>query len=115
MVKKEQPVQKEHLRGGEGSVTICHILSESELMGHGSMYAKVTIHPHSSIGYHQHIGNTEPYYVLSGSGIFIDNDGSRIPIQPGDICTILPGESHGLENPADEPLVIMALVINEGR
>lgn len=114
MVRKEQPIEKEHLRGGDGSVTISHILTEEELMGHGSMYAKVTIHPHSSIGYHQHVGNTEPYYILSGRGIFLDADESRIPVEAGDICTIQPGESHGLLNPYDEPLVIMALVINEG-
>ncbi len=33
-------------------------------MGHASMYAHVIIPAHASIGFHQHVENTEPYYVL---------------------------------------------------
>ena len=39
LVKKEQGIVKENLRGGKGSVEIFHILSADELMGHGKMYA----------------------------------------------------------------------------
>ena len=57
--------------------------------------------------------NTEPYYILKGNGIFVDNDGSRTEIHPGDVCVIEVGQSHAIENPGGEPLEIMALVINE--
>ena len=59
---------------------------------------------------HQHIVETEPYYILSGKGIFTDNDGSRTEVVPGDVCVIEVGQSHSLENPNDEPLEIIAMV-----
>lgn len=113
MIRKPEGIVKEHAQGGEGSVEFFHVLNEEELMGHGSLYAKVVVKPHSSIGYHQHVGNTEPYYILSGKGIFTDNDGTRTEVGPGDACVIRPGQSHGLENPYDEPLEMMALIIFE--
>lgn len=113
MIRKTEVAFVPNLRGGEGTIEIHHILPKEELMGHGSMYAHVIIPPHCSLGFHQHIENTEPYYVLKGKGIFVDNDGSRSEIVPGDVCVIEVGESHAIENPNEEPLEIMALVINQ--
>ena len=113
MVRKTNIVYKEHLRGGEGTIELRHILAPEELMGHGSMYAHVVIPPHCSLGMHQHIENTEPYYVVKGKGIFVDNDGSKTEIAEGDVCVIEVGQSHAIENPNEEPLEIMALVINQ--
>ena len=48
---------------GDGTIEIRHILNKDELMGHASMYAHVIIPAHASIGFHQHVENTEPYYV----------------------------------------------------
>lgn len=91
MIRKPEGIIKEHAQGGEGSVEFFHVLNADELMGHGTLYAKVVVKPHSSIGYHQHAGNTEPYYILKGRGIFTDNDGTRTEVGPGDACLILPG------------------------
>ena len=113
MVRKTESVFVQGLRGGEGTVELRHILSKDELMGHGTMYAHVILPPHASIGFHQHVGNTEPEYVRKGNGIVVDNDGTRTEIHPGDVCVIEVGQSHAIENPSEEPLEIMALVINE--
>ncbi len=113
MIRKTDVKFVENLRGGEGTIEMRHILSKDELMGHGTMYVHLVFPPHSSIGVHQHIGNTEPYYVLKGNGIFIDNEGVRHEITAGDVCTIEVGQSHGIENPTDEVLEVMGLVINE--
>lgn len=77
MIKKERVVTVEGLRDGKGSVEIHHILEGEDLMGHGTMFARVIVKPHSSIGWHQHVGNTEPYYILNGVGTFVDNDGIK--------------------------------------
>ena len=77
MIKKERVVTVEGLRDGKGSVEIHHILEGEDLMGHGTMFARVIVKPHSSIGWHQHVGNTEPYYILKGVGTFVDNDGTK--------------------------------------
>lgn len=113
MVRKADIVYKDNVRGGEGTIEFRHILSTEELMGHGNIYAHVVIPPHCSLGFHQHVENTEPYYVLKGKGIFVDNDGSRTEIVPGDVCVIEVGQSHAIENPNEEPLEFMALVINK--
>jgi len=113
MVRKTNIVFKENLRGGEGTIELRHILAPEELMGHGTMYAHVIIPGHSSLGFHQHVENTEPYYVIKGKGIFVDNDGSKTEITEGDVCVIEVGQSHAIENPNEEPLEIMALVINQ--
>lgn len=113
MVRKTDVKIVEGLRGGDGSVELRHIVSREELNGHGSMYAHVVLRPHSSIGRHQHLGNTEPYYILKGNGVFVDNDGSRTDVGPGDCCIIECGQSHAIENNTDEELEFMALVYNE--
>ena len=64
MVRKTKVAVVEHPRGGEGSVEFHHIVSEEELNGHGSMYAMAVLRPHSSVGWHQHVGNTEPYFKM---------------------------------------------------
>lgn len=57
MVRKTKVAVVEHPRGGEGSVEFHHIVSEEELNGHGSMYAMAVLRPHSSVGWHQHVGD----------------------------------------------------------
>ncbi len=116
MVRKVEIVKTTGIAGGKGSAELHMIVNENELCNSGSMYAKVVLAPGASIGWHQHVGETEPYYILSGNGVFTDNDGSRIPVSEGDVCTILPGQSHALENSSDiEPLSLMALIYKDNR
>ena len=114
MVRKTEPIEVKNARGGEGSVVFYHVLQEKELLGHGSMYAKVVVNPHSSIGWHQHVTNTEPYYILKGVGTFVDNDGTKTDVYPGDVCTIEVGQWHSMENNTDEDMEMIAFVMNVG-
>ena len=111
MVRKENVVIKEGLKGGNGTVEIHHFLTEEELMGHATMYARVVLKPHSSIGWHQHIGNTEPYAIIKGEGTFVDNDGSKTTVHPGDVCLIEVGQWHAMENNTDEDMEMIALIM----
>ena len=61
MIRKPEVTFGQNVRDGEGTIEFRHILSKDELMGHGTLFAHIIIPPHSSIGFHQHIGNTEPY------------------------------------------------------
>lgn len=92
---------------------IHHALEEAEMMGHNKMFARLVVHPHSSIGWHQHVGNAETFYILKGVGTFVDNDGSKTDVFPGDVCTIEVGQWHSMENNTDENMEMMALIINE--
>ena len=113
MVRRENRVRVENLRGGRGHVFVCHVLPKEELRGHGSMYARVILPPGSSVGWHTHFHDTEPYYILKGEADFIDNDGSVTRVTAGDVCTILPGQSHSIENNSQDEVQLMALIYNE--
>ena len=63
---------------GKGCAEVHEIVPEKDLYGHGKLYAKVVLKPNSSVGWHRHVGETEPYYILEGEGIFVDDDGSRL-------------------------------------
>lgn len=113
MVRKENIVAVEHLGGGKGTAYVHHIVSKEELLGHGRMYAKVVLPPGTSVGWHQHVHDTEPYYILKGQADFIDNDKSVTKVGPGDCCLIEVGQFHSLENNSDEDVEFMALIYNE--
>lgn len=112
MVRKTIKRVAEGVRGGEGTVEFYDIVTAEELNGHGSLYAQVVIKPHSSIGFHVHETNTEPYFILQGKGVFVDSDESRTEVGPGDVCVIEVGQGHAMENNTDEDLVMMALIYN---
>ena len=113
MVRKAEIKRAEKLWGGNGCLEMHHILKPEEFNGHGRLYALLKMEPHSSIGYHTHTGETEPYYILSGHGTFIDHEKNRIAVGPDDVCLIECGQGHGFENDSEEELVMMALVYNE--
>ncbi len=112
MIRKEVCTPVEHLAGGTGTAKVYHIQSREELGKAGRLYAKVVLDPGCSVGWHQHVGETEPYYILSGEGTFIDNDKSRTLVHAGDICTIEDGQFHSIENNSDKPLEFIGLIYN---
>lgn len=103
-------VKAKNKANGKGEITIKHILGAAEL-GANDMYAQVTIPPGCSIGYHEHHGNTETYYILSGEALYDDNKRGMLTMKPGEASFCPDGEGHSIENPsADTDLVFMALI-----
>ena len=100
----------ENMHGGEGHVIIKRLLDEKQLNGKCGLYAEVTIEPGSSLGYHEHHGESETYYILSGKGIYSDNGDLRM-VEAGDVTFTPDGKGHALTNSGDEDLVFMALII----
>lgn len=96
--------------GGEGEVIISHVLGEKELNGKCGLYAKVIINPGSSLGYHEHHGESETYYILSGEAEYDDN-GTKRMVKAGDVTFTPDGCGHALKPTSDEPVVFMALII----
>ena len=66
--------------------------------------------PGEQVGFHEHIGESESYYIISGKGVYNDN-GAESEIGPGDVTFTPSGESHGIRNTGDEMLEFIALVI----
>lgn len=100
----------ENMCGGTGHVIIKHILGEKELNGKCRLYAEVTIEPGCSLGFHEHHGESETYYIVSGIGIYSDNGALRM-VKAGDVTFTPDGQGHALTNSGDEDLVFMALII----
>lgn len=112
MVRKtDQKVVREHAHGGAGQIEVYEILAPGELRGRVSVYAKVVLPPGAAIGLHPHRGETESYYVLSGSGVFVEDGGRRTAVESGDICDISEGACHGMENTGGTPMELIALVV----
>ena len=90
----EHQVDKvEQMAGGKGHVIIEHLLGEKELDGKCGLYAKVTIEPNCTLGFHEHHGETETYYILSGEGSY--NDGEKsYPVKAGDVTFCVHGTDH---------------------
>ena len=100
----------ENMHGGEGHVIIKRLLDEKQLNGKCGLYAEVMIEPGCSLGYHEHHGESETYYILSGKGIYSDNGDLRM-VEAGDVTFTPDGKGHALTNSGDEDLVFMALII----
>ena len=115
MVRHEEAKERYGLGGGTGKgvAYVYDIVPKEDLYGHGRMYAKLVLPPGSTVGWHQHVHETEPYYILSGEGDFIDNDRTVTKVHAGDICTILPGQFHSIENNGTEDLAFVALIHND--
>ena len=108
-----QVLRVEKKAGGKGHVWIEPLLGEKELAGKCGLYARVTLEPGCSLGYHEHHGESETYYLLEGSATYNDN-GTEIPVKAGDTTFCPGGEGHALENTAAEGnLVFMALIIKD--
>ena len=96
---------------GVGAVHIEKIL-DTELADKCALYAKVTIPAGSVLGYHEHHGNGESYFVLSGEGVYDDNGQKRV-VRAGESTWTPDGSGHGFDNSqGKEDLVFMALIVN---
>ena len=100
----------ENMCGGKGHVVIKHILGDRELNGKCRLYAEVTIAPGCTLGYHEHHGESETYYILSGKGDYNDN-GTICKLPAGDVAICRPGESHGISNSGTETVRLVALIL----
>ena len=88
------------------------LLEGDRLSGKVTLFAKVTILPGDELSYHEHHGETETYYVLSGKGMYDDN-GKAVPIEAGDVTFCKDGDGHGVKNNGDEDLVFVALILKK--
>ncbi|MBQ6420156.1 MAG: cupin domain-containing protein [Clostridia bacterium] len=114
MVIRETLQHREAVRGGKGCVDFYHVVPKEMTDDYVHMFAKLVIRPASSIGWHQHTGETEPYYILAGEGLFTDSDGTQTKVGPGDVCLIRNGDFHAIENlSGTEDLSLMAVIYKQ--
>ena len=96
--------------GGVGRMKLENILGPEEMKDKCSLFARVTLHPGDVLGCHEHHGNSECYFILSGEGEYDDNGVKRM-VKAGDSTWTPDGSSHGLVNTGDTDLTFMALIV----
>ena len=106
------PMRHARIQNGDGTIHLKDLTDREGLYRHGRMFAHVIIDPGCSIGDHPHEHETEFYYVIRGEGRFNDN-GTEVTVRAGDICATGWGESHGMRNCTQEPLELIALIVEE--
>lgn len=99
------------MAGGEGECTLHHILPAELAAGVGRLFAINTLAPGSSIGYHEHRGEFEVYYILEGVARVTD-DGEEYDLAAGDMMLCADGHGHAIANRSDAPMRFLALILN---
>lgn len=114
MVRSKDDIKSEsfeHKFGGDGFITVDSLNeNDEELNNKGRVFAHTTLGPGCSIGYHEHHGESEIYYIASGSGEFNDN-GNIVPVQAGDVTYTFSGMGHGIRNTGSAPMELVALIL----
>ena len=106
---KERRVQ--NARGGDNEVIFYDWMKPEDAKGHGRLFSKLVIPPGASIGYHEHSGDFEAFYVISGEAT-IDDNGKTEVLKAGDMAICKDGEGHGTRNNGSEDLVLIAMIMN---
>lgn len=114
MVKRSEDCFREdvRIREGKGLVHKKELADKEALYGHARMFAHMVLEPGRSIGEHAHEHETEFFYILKGEGLF-DDDGTKVTVRAGDVCSTGYGARHSMENVSDEPLEFLALIVLE--
>jgi quercetin dioxygenase-like cupin family protein len=95
--------------GGVGDFYADKLMEGDEFTGAARLYNVVHLHPGCKLGYHEHNGETEAFYMLKGKAIFCD-DGVESEVLPGDVTITPTGHSHSMENRSDEDAVYAAII-----
>lgn len=114
MIRKPEEFTKdlrEQMRGGSGTIEIDHFVTSAELNDKGRLFAKITVNPGCSIGYHVHEADSEIFYVIKGTAEYDDN-GTATTITEGDIVICAVGEGHSVTNNTEEAVELIALVLH---
>lgn len=111
--KSQRTIETEiNAENGCGKLYLDSLLNEPNKPNNLVTYARAVLEVGASVGYHEHFGESESYYILSGVGEYND-DGELYPVHEGDVTYTPSGHGHGIKNIGDIPLEFIALIIKE--
>ena len=87
------------------------LVAPCDMFDAGRLYARITIAPGTSMAPHIHEGETESYYIVSGTCVVTDN-GQPATLTAGDVLITADGESHSIANETDTPVELIALIVS---
>lgn len=77
------------------------------------MTTRLELEPGASVGYHLHADNEEVYFIMSGEGLYTEENETQY-VKAGDIMLCRMGRSHGIENSGKDTLVVGAAIAKRG-
>lgn len=110
LFNERTPVEEKDSMGGKGLLLLDILTEEGNKPHNLGSFTKAVLTPGSSVGYHEHHGESEYYFILSGNGVYNDN-GSEYAVKEGDVTFTPSGCGHGIANSGDVPLEFMTLVV----
>ena len=96
--------------GGQGMYLRERFVEGEDLGNAITNYSKITVKKGTRMGYHQHVGDFEFYYILSGEGHYNDN-GTIVECKPDDFFKCADGESHAILADGDSDIEFIALIV----
>ena len=102
---------REPMMGGIGRFVVENILNPEEMYGKGRLFARGTLAPRPSVGYHTHEKDMEICFFLSGTGMVTDENGTKTQVGTGDCNIVDIGQGHEIINTGTEDLVYIALIL----
>ncbi len=115
MYKKFENLEHEvktRMRGGEGEVHMDHFWrggEGGELRSANRLFAKLTLEPGASIGFHRHENEEEVFVVIRGEAE-MDDDGEIVKLGPGDTICTGNGAGHSVKSIGSCPLEMLAVI-----
>ena len=102
----------ENLYDGHGKAFFRRCLEESEYPDNCGLASLIELEKGTSIGYHQHTGDSEMYCFVEGEGVYKEN-GKEYEIKPGMVTMLYDGGWHGMENTGDGALKFFAVIFKK--
>ena len=113
MYKNNSELRRDRLMyDGELQGEFIHLAEKEDLSAHVPFFAITKIYPGKKIGYHQHQGEKEVFYILEGSGEINDN-GTIVNVTAGDVVTTPVDGWHSFKNTGSGNFSFTALIIKE--
>lgn len=108
---KDCPIeQRPEMRGGNGIVEITSFVSKEELNDKGRLFARISLKPGCSIGWHIHENDCEIFFVERGIANYSDN-GTPVVAAAGDVLVCPAGTGHSIANAGEETVDLIALIV----
>lgn len=103
--------QTEKADGGLGNFLIRDTMNKTALPAHVQLVCEVEIGPGEECRLHEHNGDSEIYYILSGQADYSGNGESAV-LNAGDLTCCYDGEKHSIKCHGDVPLKFLAFIVN---
>lgn len=105
------PQYAEQVEGGIGRMQRDRLLEGDQLGGICSYVAQISLEPGCSIGIHQHVGDSEMYFITAGTATYTEND-VEYRVEKGDVLYCPDGSFHGILNSGEDMLSFVAVIQN---